>query len=74
MTKLLLRHLRTTAAATMITIIVLTACPEEKDIDSQPQTSTVIKDFDYPQLLAEMSEMPLHHIERVWLFPATGIK
>ncbi len=46
---------------------------EKKSIDRLPKISQTKADFDYSLLLRSMAEAPLHHIEGVWQFPATGV-
>ncbi len=46
---------------------------EKKLIDRLPKISRVTPGFDYSSLLHDMSEAPLHHIEGIWQFPATGV-
>lgn len=46
---------------------------EKKLIDRLPKISRITPGFDYSSLLHSMSEAPLHHIEGIWQFPATGV-
>lgn len=46
---------------------------EKKLIDRLPARSQQIENFNATALMAEMKEAPLHHIEGVWQFPATGV-
>lgn len=61
-----------------IIVLTLGACAahiraEKKLIDGLPAQSQRIENFNPATLMAEMSEAPLHHIEGIWQFPATGV-
>lgn len=47
---------------------------EKRLINSLPQKSSVIQNFSRSKLIDSLRKLPLHHIEGIWRFPATGVE
>lgn len=55
-------------------LIAATSFAEKRFIDRLPSRSETIDSLSYGSMTAAMSEVPLHRIEGVWQFPATGVE
>ena len=66
--------LRILSALVLIMIFCGDMWGQKKFVDDLPHRAEVISDFSMARLIGKLDELPLHHIEGIWQFPATGVE
>ncbi len=65
---------RTVMVAALLMVFCCEVCGQKKHVDNLPSKATVIENFSLPRLMSQLDSLPLHHIEGIWQFPATGVE